>query len=302
MEQFLSPAEAHGTYDLVVNEVAPQSAMEQVLAREGIAAIEIPLALNDFARLSEGYAVCLEACPDILAQTTGLVDSRFGGDVGHVRKVKKIDPQTGLQVSDPKNLFHFNERVRESWRERFAHGPQILRNFLADGFEIQDSLIGVAEREIARLESTHPNISHLYFRDRYDNPTSHTFMRLLRYDGYQVTGNLQAVAKPHYDIGGVTLQAYADAEGFWGMPDRSAGKVTHFDTREGKGYLFLGKGHEKVYGKTDALKPLWHGVDRVIPAGVTYVPERTAVILFVDAPAIDYDVTSRDTVPYAFGK
>jgi hypothetical protein len=87
----------------------------------------------------------------------------------------------------------------------------------------------------------------------------------------------------------------------------------YYPTADGQGYFFLGQEHRKVYGSQDALKPLWHGVDRVIPAdrpqaledgslvissdGTTRVPKRTAVIFFGDATHVDTKVTGRDTTP-----
>lgn len=172
-----------------------------------------------------------------------------------------------------------------------------MKDFLADGFEIQDALIGLAKNTIKDMENTHPNISKLYF----PNNDSFSFLRLLRYDGYQPEKNMGEVAKPHFDIGGVTMQAYANAPGFWAAKNGVNGQRRHYDTKPNEAYTFLGKGHEKVYGSFDKLKPLWHGVDRIIPAGVTYVTERTAVILFVDAPEVDYHVKSSDTLPQLIG-
>jgi len=302
MEQFLNPIEGRDRYSLNIDHTATTSDMEQALAWEGIAAIEMPLSAADFERFSEGYAVCIEECPELLVETAHRVDNRFGNEVGHVSKERKINERTGLQISDAKNYFHFNELARTRWQEQFAKGPKVLRDFLANGYEIQDALVSVAKQSIGQLDATHPNISQLYFSDAAGQPTSHSFLRLLRYDGYLVSDNLGEVAKPHYDIGGVTLQAYASAEGFWGAAGGVHGERTHYDTKEHEAYLFLGKGHEKMYGSFDTLKPLWHGVDRIIPAKAAYIPERTAVILFVNAPAIDYHVRATDTVPYILGE
>jgi hypothetical protein len=143
------------------------------------------------------------------------------------------------------------------------------------------------------LENTHPNISDLYF----PNNDSFSFLRLLRYDGYEPHSKLAEVAKPHYDIGGLTIQAYADAPGFWAAKDGVHGDRKFYNTNPHEAYTFLGKGHEKIYGPEDIFQPLWHGVDRIISAGVTWVPERTAVILFVDAPEVDYHIRQDDTLP-----
>jgi hypothetical protein len=265
--------------------------------RAGIAAIEMPLSSDDFQQLSNGMAVCLDECPDLLAQTFHKADSRYGGEAGFVRKERKVNADSGLQTADPKSYFHFTESTQGRWREQFAQGPKVMRDFLESGFEIQDALIGVAKTVVRDLESSHPNMGQLYFPD----DDSFSFLRLLRYDGYEPYVSMGEVAKPHYDISGITIQAYADAPGFWAAQDGVQGERRHYDTNEHEAYTFLGKGHEKVYGAADNLQPLWHGVDRIIPAGVTYVPERTAVILFVDAPNVDYHVKQTDTLPHLLG-
>ncbi len=293
MSEYLSPDQAYENYQLKPDMSAERSATEQLLETMGIAAIEMPLSSDDFQRLSHGMAVCIEECPDLLTDTFYKADSRYGGEVGYVRKEKKFDKRTGLQTDDPKHYFHFMERSRDYWRDKFASGPKALRDFLEDGFEIHDAMISVAKQTVAELENTHPNMSQLYFPDG----ESFSFLRLLRYDGYEPYEGMGEVAKPHYDIGGVTIQAYADAPGFWAAPEGIDGSRHHFDTEEHRAWTFLGKGHEKVYGTEDSMKPLWHGVDRIIPAGVTFVPERTAVILFVDAPEVDYHVRKSDTLP-----
>lgn len=293
MSEFLSPNQAIKRYDLKTDSTE-LSELGYELATAGIAAIEMPLSSDDFRRFSEGFAVCIEECPALLRMTTQSVDTRYGSEAGYTRKEKKVDARTGLQTADPKHYFHFTESVRPEWRDNFKNAPKILKDFFEDGYEIHDALLGVAKRTVAELEPSHPNMSRLYF----PNDESFSFLRLLRYDGYEPDGNMGEVAKPHFDIAGVTVQAYADAEGFWGAKDGVDGDRTHYDTREHQAYTFLGKGHEKVYGKDDVLKALWHGVDRVIPAGVSFVPERTAVILFVDAPEVDYYMRAEDTLPH----
>lgn len=293
MSEFLSPHQAYEQYGLRSEAYAPRSEIEQALIREGIAAIEMPLSSDDFMRLSEGFAVCLDEYPELLRDTLHKTDERYGSEAGYTRKEKKIDERNSLQVADPKSYFHFTESARDRWREQFARGPKIMRDFLEDGYEIHDALIGVAKDTVSELENSHPNMSQLYF----PNQDSFSFLRLLRYDGYEPTENMGEVAKPHYDIGGVTIQAHADAPGFWAAKDGVHGARQHYDTKEREAYTFLGKGHEKIYS-ADNLRPLWHGVDRIIPAGVTWVPERTAVILFVDAPEVDYHVRESDTLPY----
>jgi len=293
MSDYLSPEQAYERYGLQHNLKAEQSVTEKLLESMGIAAIEMPLTTDDFQHLSHGMAVCINECPELLQETFYRADPRYGGEVGYVRKEKKFDKRTGLQTEDPKHYFHFMENSRSYWRDKFAKGPKVLRDFLEDGFEIHDAMISVAKRTVSDLENTHPNISQLYF----PKDDSFTFLRLLRYDGYEPYEDMGEVAKPHYDISGVTIQAYADAPGFWAAPAGVAGQRYSFDTEEHSAWAFLGKGHEKVYGPDDSLKPLWHGVDRIIPTGVAFIPERTAVILFVDAPEVDYHIRQQDTLP-----
>lgn len=293
MSEYLSPKQAYEQYNLKPDTTAERSELELQLEGFGIATIEMPLSADDFKALSHGMAVCIEECPDILSETFYEADLRYGGEVGYVRKDKKVDKRSGLQTADPKHYFHFLEKSRDHWRSKFSRGPKVLQDFLEDGFEVHDAMIGVAKRTVTEMENSHPGMSQLYFPD----DDSFSFLRLLRYDGYQPYEGMGEVAKPHYDIGGVTIQAYADAPGFWAAPDGIDGQRSHFNTREHQAFSFLGKGHEKVYGPDDSMKPLWHGVDRIVPAGVTLVPERTAVILFVDAPEVDYHVRKTDTLP-----
>ncbi len=293
MSEYLSPEQAVGYYDLKVERSARENEIETALREQGVVAIEMPLSPDDFARFSEGFALALEECPDALRQTFFKVDERYGSEAGYTRKETKFD-ENGVQVADPKNYFHFTEKARGHWREKFASGPKVMRDFLEDGFEVHDALIAIAKSTVQSLESTHPNISKLYFPD----DDSFSFLRLLRYDGYTPHEQMLDVATPHYDIGGVTLQAYADAPGFWGAHGGEDGARTHYDTKPHEAYAFLGEGHRKVYGSGDPIRPLYHGVDRIVPAGVTWVPERTAVILFVDAPEVDYEVSMADTRPY----
>ena len=294
MSEYLSPEQTWEHYGLKTDHLASESEIERALREHGIAAIEMPLSPDDFKRFSEGFAVAIEECPEQMIETFYKADPRYGGEVGYVRKEKKIDERTGLQKEDPKGYFHFTEQSRGHWREQFARGPKLMRDFLEDGFEIHDALIGIAKETVTEIENTHPNMSKLYFPKN----ESFSFLRLLRYDGYEPHENMAEVAGSHFDIGGVTIQAYADAPGFWAAKDGVNGTRKHFDTNHHEAYAFLGKGHEKVYGQNDALKPLWHGVDRVVPAGVTYIPERTAVILFLDAPEVDYQVRKDDTKPH----
>lgn len=294
MSEFLSPKQAYERYELSKPNIEPQSEIERALYGAEIAAIEMPLKPDDFQRLSHGFDVALSEFPDLMKETFCKFDTRYGSEAGYTRKRARVNASTGLQESDPKDYFHFTESMRSYWREQFANGPKVLRDFLEDGFEIHDGLITVARNVVTAQESTHPHMSQLYFPD----DSSFSFLRLLRYGGYPAGELKGEVAKPHYDIAGVTIQAYADMPGFWGAKDGVGGQKVYHNTNPGEAYTFLGKGHEKIYGKDDMLRPLWHGVDRIVPAGVTYVPERTAVILFLDAPKVDYHVKPTDTLPH----
>lgn len=293
MKEFLSPQQAVEHYGLRKEPLCEKSQVETELEKYGIAAIEMPLSAADFQRLSSGMGVCIDEFPGLLSSTFYKADPRYGGEVGYVRKQKKIDQRSGLQTDDPKHYFHFMERSRPYWRTKFARGPKVLRDFLEDGFEIHDALIGIARSTVAEMENTHPNMRRLYF----PKDDSFSFLRLLRYDGYKPYEGMGEVAKPHFDIGGVTIQAYADAPGFWAAKDGVDGERSHYDTNEHQAYAFLGKGHEKVYGTEDSIRPLWHGVDRIVPTGVSFIPERTAVILFLDSPEVDYHIRKSDTLP-----
>lgn len=293
MSEYLSPNQAVEVYDLQQNRDG-LSEFGRELAEHGIVTIERKLSDNDFKALSEGFAVCLNECPELLRATAHAFDNRYGSDAGYVRKEKKIDQRSGIQTSDSKNYFHFSEAARSKWNDDFKNCPKVLKDFLSDGYEIHDALISLAKEKTTELESSHPNMSQLYF----PGGESSSVLRLLRYDAYEVTTNLGDVASSHYDIAGQTYQAYADAPGFWAAKDGVTGERVRFDSKPDEASMFFGKGHERVYGKDDAFKPLWHGVDRIIPAGVTLVPERTAVILFVNMPRVDYLLREEDTRPY----
>lgn len=276
---------------------APQLDLD--LLENGIAIIEMPLSDSDFEVLLKGYEVCIQEIPEILSQTRHKVDSRFGNEAGHERKLRKISRTTNRQIQDPKNLIHFNEMARIRWEQEFADGPKILKSFLTDGYEIHNALIQLAKTQFEILEETHPGITKSHFPGSPGTTNaSYSHMRLLRYDGYEFEEDLGEVAKPHFDISGATIQAYADAPGFWGAKDGRDGERTHFDTAVDEAFLFMGRGYDKLYGDNSRYKPLWHGVDRIIPDGETIVDPRHAVILFVDAPFIDYGVTAEDTLPY----
>lgn len=293
---FMDVEEARKFYRLEEQGALFASEVDQQLAEFGIATIEMPLNEGDFKQLLDGYAVCLGECPEVLTETSHNVDKRFGNHAGHERKERKFN-HSGKQIQDPKNLIHFNELARKRWGEQFKNGPKILQDFLADGYEIHNALIAVAKEQIESLEETHPNISRAYFPGSNLKTASHSYMRLLRYDSYRADDSLGEVAKAHFDIGGATIQAYADAPGFWGAKGDYRGERVFYDTQDDQSYFFLGSGHKKLYGSDTRLQPLYHGVDRVIPAGATIVPERHAVILFIDCPLVDYGTKPQDTLP-----
>ena len=193
------------------------------------------------------------------------------------------------------------------------------------GIEVHDAILRqVALRAIGELEQgSYANLSRLYLPKGEDGENkTDSVLRVIRYDDYEPfdkDGNLLRlgeVAKRHYDIGGITVQAYADAGGFW--TNRGGNLAPHEEreyrpTANGQGYLFFGQAHRRVYGSGDSIQPLWHGVDRIIPTDrpraledgslvvssddTTRVPKRTAVIFFGNAPRVDPGITARDTKP-----
>lgn len=296
-ETFLTNEEARYEYALCEKDNTLASKLDQDLAANGVANIEMPVSDGDFETLIHSYETCIDKYPDLLAETYVKVDKRHGNEAGHVRKERKIDPETGLQRQDPKSLIHFNELASGWWSEQFAKAPQEFRQFLGQGAEIHRALVKVAFNQFVELEYTHPNITRAYYPKVDGVRTSYSFMRVLSYDDYPADTSLGDVAKPHFDIGGATIQAYADASGFWGSKDGPKGERVFHESAKGYGQFFMGIGHRKLYGRDTRLQPLWHGVARLVPEGVTHVPKRHAVILFNDAPRVDYAVTDADTLP-----
>ncbi|HSH56055.1 MAG TPA: hypothetical protein VK983_04485 [Candidatus Limnocylindrales bacterium] len=294
---FMTTNEARRFYDLQYVDSPDASPLDRELTESGIVKIRMPLTDGDFEELISQYEDCIDVCPQELGRTYYQLDERFGNEVGHQRKEQKVDPKTGLQVADPKNFMHFTEGAENHWRQQFRNAPSGLLRLIAIGTEIQHELIKVGEQTYQQLEATHPNITRAHF-DPARNPRTRSFMRLLSYDGYVPTENMGDVAKPHYDIGNGTIQAYADAPGFWAAPDGYKGEATYHDTGDGEAFFFIGSSHRKVYGSKDPLKPLWHGVSRVIPENSSYVPRRHAVVIFIDMPRVDCAVTPNDTLPY----
>lgn len=78
--------------------------------------------------------------PEYLLQTWHEVDARFGNEAGHGRKERKFNGSRIVQISDPKNLMHFNENARKRWDEQFDNVPLLLKHFLNDVYEIHNAL------------------------------------------------------------------------------------------------------------------------------------------------------------------
>lgn len=293
---FMTAAEARVVYDLRTVDVDRPHILDETLAVNGIAKITMPLRDSDFEELARRFDDCIDDCPELLAGTYYLLDSRFGNEVGYRRKDLKINPITGLQTDDAKDFMHFTEGCTARWQDTVSDQPKSLRDFLDGGEEIRQSLQKVALLNMQLLEETHPNMTRAYFGTA-DRPHSRTFFRFLRYAGYEPHADMGDVAKGHHDIGGLTIQAFADAPGFWAAPGGFRDEPQHFDTSDGEAYLFAGASHRRLYGSEDRFKSLWHGVHRSIAQDATYVPERHAAILFIDPTYVDCGVTKDDTLP-----
>lgn len=290
-QKFLTVEEAVQHYGLSVQESLLPADCDVELQQRGIATVEVPISDSDFAALVDGFDVCIDECPELLEATLYKVDERFGNEAGYKRKKAKF--VDGVQVDDPKSLIHFNELARARWKAQFKYPPKIFREFFEAGYEIHNGLISVARRTFSEIDQTHPGLAVSHFPLNQ----SCSYLRVLSYDDYPVTQAASAeVAKPHYDIGGATIQAYADAPGFWGAENKDAPR-TYYDTDDGQGYFFMGTGYQKLYGDGGRFKRLYHGVERIMPAGMVHIPRRHSVVLFIDAPGIDYGVTAEDTLP-----
>lgn len=296
-ERFMEVEAARRHYGLEEHGSLFASEVDRQLYEDGVASIEMPIAAGDFETLLDGYEICIGECPDLLKQTFHPVDNRFGNEAGHVRRNKKYD-RAGRQTQDGKNFIHFNEHASRRWREEFADAPKVLRDFLAAGCEVHEALIRVSENAIGQLEETHPNITRAYFPGNPGTVThSQSFMRLISYDAYRVDERIGEVAKAHYDISGATIQAYADAPGFWGSAEGHKGQRLPYDTSNGEAFFFMGSGHRKLYGPGSRIRPLYHGVDRIVPADAAIVPERHSVILFINCPLVNCRTKPADTLP-----
>ncbi len=302
-DRFLTVADARDKYELTTRDSLFASEIDRQLIETGVGKIVMPVSISDFQQLLSRFETCINEVPHLLEQTKHKVDMRFGNEAGFERKKQKVDRTTGLQSQDAKSLMHFNENARRRWQEEFSNAPAEFTKFMADGYEIHNGLVNVAKQQMIELEETHPNISRAHFPGNTGTlNASCSFMRLLRYDRYRVEADMGAVAKPHYDIGGMTIQGYADAPGFWGAHGGREGERIYYDTLDNEAYIFMGKGYSKLYGDSARIRPLYHGVDRIIPEAIDVVPERHAVILFIDAPLINYGVKAIDTLPYLSNK
>ncbi len=289
------PDAARAYYQLETRDASHASTeLEASLIARSVGRVAMPITHGDFKRVIASFEACIEEVPDLLAATTGIVDYRRGSDVGYVRKELKIED--GKQTADPKSLFHFNELARAQWRDVFAHAPAVMRTFLREGEELHDELTEISREAIGELESTHPNIVAGHFPSGEIEHQSFSFLRIISYDGYIATEDMPDVAKAHNDISHFTIQAYADAAGFWGARSKDDERIP-YDTLPGESYMFAGQGYRNLYGGDSPIQQLYHGVARQhVPAG-TFVPPRHAVILFTDAPYIDADVKEAQTLP-----
>ncbi len=287
----------------------PKSELEKQLRQDGIASITLDIEENAFQEISDAYAICIEECPEWLDQTAGNLDSDGVPEDGHVRKDIKFNI-AGMQIADPKSLFHFNNDLRDRSINTPFKGPREFTEFVDNGLELHSELTKAAKNLIELLGESYVDIDKLFFPGELGRTT----FRLLRYDGYEthnregelvVEQNAQ-VAKPHYDRGGMTIQAYSSAPGFWRQIEGAHGiNYPKFYPPHGLGQsqMFFGSGFRKVYGSKDALiRPLYHGVDRIFDESKDYVEPRTAAILFVDPPLVDLNITGLDTQPERIDK
>lgn len=282
----------------------PTSDLEVQLRARGIAEVQLPIDKHAFQALSDQYGVCIDEHEQWLSWTAGTFNVEGVPEDGHVRKELGFNP-AGMQISDPKNLFHFNPALSERWVESSKLPmPREFVDFMDHGFDLHGQLTKSAKNLIDVLKPSYKRLDKFFF----PGEIAMTTFRLLRYDGYAthdengklvVEQNAQ-VAKPHYDRGGMTIQAYSSAPGFWMQTEGERGpeydkiKVPH---GEGKSQMFFASGFRAVYGSKSPIKPLYHGVDRFFDEGAEYIPARTAAILFVDPPLVDLRIKSTDTQP-----
>lgn len=300
-ERFMSIAEAHEKYGLGVTSPTLFSDLETELIANAVGRIAMPVTPQTFEEVIKLFDAAVEECPGHLEQTVAKTDQRFGNDIGYVRKEAKYNKQ-GQQYQDAKNLFHFNELAPGYWGPLLKNAPRPLQDFLQSGYDLHRELIRTAKDTLLQVEGTHPAISRAYFDTLPGGIDSFSFMRILSYDAYRLDESSEEVARPHFDIGGLTIQAYADAPGFWGnvYSGPETERIRH-DTVPDEAYVFFGALHRKLYEDKSPIRPLWHGVDRIADlqtANDELVPRRHAIILFVDPPYIDCKITAEDTSPH----
>lgn len=280
--------------DLIEESSVARMPVETCLRENRIARVALGIGQRGFEDLSAKFDECIAETDEVLAATYHLVDSRRGHTAGYFRKERALN-ESLVQVVDPKNVFQFNEQARLRWVKQFALAPIAIRSFLEIGYEVHSALADAAKEAIQQLDIDRPGLLREHF------PTDNTpvsFMRVVRYDSYDNTpenGSLP-VAKAHVDICSYTIQGWSSAPGFWG---RAGSVKTYHDDQTGDGFFFASRTHEKIFGKESSIKPLIHGVDRIMPPPeLSKVPERTAVVLFVNPWRIDSQVTAAETKIY----
>lgn len=285
-------------------ESEPKSKIERDLREIGIAKVNKGIETDEFQQLSDQYAVCIEEHGDLLDWTAGNFDRHGIPEDGHVRKDIGFNV-AGMQINDPKNLFHFNNALWARWSfEQHPDVPSDFRDFMDHGFQLHSELTKTARRLTSILDRSYKGINELFFPQRM----AATTLRLLRYDGYdiynekgeRIVENGAQVAKPHFDRGGMTIQAYSSAPGFWIRPqgvDVDNYERIHPPYGKNQSQMFLGAGFRAVYGSNTPILPLYHGVDRIFDETMEYVPPRTAAILFADPPLVSTRITGLDAQP-----
>lgn len=280
------------------------SDLEDQLRRDAIAKINLPIDKSAFQDLSDQYGVCIDEHGALLNWTAGSFNKDGVPEDGHVQKELEFNP-AGMQISDPKNLFHFNGTLLNKWNnESTLAMPRDFREFMDRGIELRHELTNSARMLIDELDGSYRGIRELTFPGELGSTT----LRLLRYDGYDThdsEGKLVVeqdaqVAKPHYDRGLMTIQAYSSAPGFWRQQEgnRGPGKPKEYPPHGvGESQVFFGTGFRVIYGRDSPIQRLYHGVDRIFDESASYIPPRTAAILFVDPPLVNLEIKSTDTQP-----
>ena len=288
-------------------ESEPKSELEAVLRAKVIADVMLGIDDDAFQDLSDKYGTLVDQADGWIDTTAHNFDKDGVPEDGHIRKELKFN-DAGMQISDPKNLFHFNNDLIAWWnqagRRDSKAAPKLLHEFMRDGIDLHGQLVSSARNLLGVLDESYPGMKDFYF----PGELSHVTFRLLRYDGYDlydengklvVEENAQ-VAKPHFDRGGVTLQAYSSAPGFWyqDFHNRGPGRPKFYPEHgPGKSQMFFGVQHRVAYGSKDNINDLYHGVDKIFDTSEQRMPVRTAAIAFIDTPTYDLSITSLDTQP-----